>query len=170
MEPRQLQKVTVPLANQDLCSRCCKWGSSGLLGGCWGAVANTAAPRLGRSGREEPGAARHGSRLAPGDPRGRRAVAKLAGSLGCQHHAWGSCHCVKSSCRFAHLAMATQSVTALPEPRAVSGLVSAPAVCPLSALTSDIGEQTKQWLSRRLKLCLHFKVFHLKGKRQLRRA
>lgn len=72
-------------------------------------------------------------------------VAKLAGSLGCQHCAQGSCRGVKPSCRFAQLAMAVQSVAALPEPRAVSGHVPYQAACPLSALTLDIEQQNSNF-------------------------
>lgn len=63
-------------------------------------------------------------------------------SAGCQRRARGSCHCVKASLRFAHLAMAVQSVAVapgheLPWPCPVLGS------CPLSVLTLDTGGQTQ---------------------------
>jgi len=98
---------------------------------------------LRHSGQKELGATRSSSRLAPDDPQGGQAVAKLAGSPGCQHQAQGLCRCVKTSCRFAGLAMAVKSVPVLPQPRAVSGLVPCQAACPVSELTLDTEEQTK---------------------------
>lgn len=98
------------------------------------AAANVAAPEPRPSGQEE--------LMAGARPPTEPASGGQAGSsAGCQRRARGSCRCVKASCRFAHLAVAVQSVAVapgheLPWPCPVLGS------CPLSVLTLDTGEQT----------------------------
>lgn len=165
LSPLWPHRVTVALADEGLCSCCCKWDSSGLLAQCWDAIANVAAPHFRHSRQKLLGSTQHCSWLAPGNLQGKRAGAELAKQSEMSAPCPRLCHCVKLSCRSARVAMAIQRVIALPGPMSclwphpVSGCLPAPS-------TLDLGDQT---LSVRLNPCLRFQVLHLKVIRQLLR-